>query len=116
MTKKQLLFASAALAAVVATEGTTDAHADDVKVSTPATTQVAPATTSTTGNTVVLNQTAPKTDATATTEAPKADATATTEAPKADATATTEAPKTDATATTEAPKADATATTEAPKA
>lgn len=71
MTKKQLLFASAALAAVVATEGTTDAHADDVKVSTPATTQVAPATTSTTGNTVVLNQTAPKTDATATTEAPK---------------------------------------------
>ncbi|WP_162259496.1 hypothetical protein, partial [Weissella viridescens] len=60
MTKKQLLFASAALAAVVATEGTTDAHADDVKVSTPATTQVAPATTSTTGNTVVLNQTAPK--------------------------------------------------------
>ncbi|WP_264455546.1 LPXTG cell wall anchor domain-containing protein [Weissella viridescens] len=104
MTKKQLLFASAALAAVVATECTTDAHADDVKVSTPATTQVAPATTSTTGNTVVLNQTAPKTDATATTEAPKADATATTEAPKADATATTEAPKTDATATTEAPK------------
>ena len=41
MTKKQLLFASAALAAVVATEGTTDAQADDVKVSTPATTQVA---------------------------------------------------------------------------
>ncbi|GEA94718.1 hypothetical protein WVI01_06410 [Weissella viridescens] len=115
MTKKQLSFASAALAAVVATEGTTDAHADDVKVSTPATTQVAPATTSTTGNTVVLNQTAPKIDATATTEAPKADATATTEAPKTDATATTEAPKADATATTEAPKADATATTEAPK-
>ncbi|RRG17877.1 LPXTG cell wall anchor domain-containing protein [Weissella viridescens] len=116
MTKKQLLFASAALAAVVATEGTTNAHADDVKASTPATTQVAPAATSTADNTVALDQAAPKTDATATTEAPKTDATATTEAPKTDATATTEAPKTDATATTEAPKTDATATTEAPKA
>jgi LPXTG-motif cell wall-anchored protein len=119
MTKKQLLFASAALAAVVATEGTTDAHADDVKVSTPATTQVAPATTSTTGNTVVLNQTAPKTDATATTEAPKADATATTEAPKADATATTEAPKTvapKATVKPVAPKATVTPKVTQPKA
>ena len=119
MTKKQLLFASAALAAVVATEGTTDAHADDVKVSTPATTQVAPATTSTTGNTVVLNQTAPKTDVTATTEAPKADATATTEAPKADATATTEAPKTvapKATVKPVAPKATVTPKVTQPKA